>query len=657
MFDIREFQQEKSVFSKTFLDRYKNTTVQWGPMGYLTYYDHYSRLDETLGRKETWVESLQRICMGIYTIQKAHCRVFNRPWNDEKAVKNAHKMFDQMFHFKWLPPGRGLWAMGSSAMYRHGASVLNNCAFKSTHDGDFEAFCWILEMSMLGVGVGFDTDGAGKMVVYSPRSKARTTSHTVDDSREGWVHSTRLLLKSYLQPGQPPVQFRYHKIRKEGEILRGIGGVASGPEPLKQLHKSMRNLLDGYTYKTLDSAGIVDLANIMGRCAVSGNIRRSAELALGAYGDETFANLKLDREKVMEWRYISNNSIKCELGCDYTKYAAMTAVAGDPGYYWPYNARFYGRMNGHYDPKDWRAKGANPCVEQTLEDTELCNLVEMFPSKHNSLHDYFRSVKMAYLYAKTVTLISTGFEETDDIIERNRRIGCSQSGLIRAFNKFGRQTMIDWSDKVYDYTGGLDTDYSCWFGINRSIKRTSIKPSGTVPLLPGETSALNYPEGEFYYRVKRVASTSPLLPALEKAGYQIYPDEYGGQESSDTMVVYVPVHEPYFDRSVKDVSMWEQLENVAAMQQYYADNQVSATIKFTKTEAKDISRALDIYQNRLKAITFLPQENDGFHKHMPLQKMTEKEYAEAIKNLKPLKLSGITTDNMPRGCDGESCEL
>ena len=273
--------------------------------------------------------------------------------------------------------------------------------------------------------------------------------------------------------------------------------------------------------------------------------------------------------------------------------------------------------------------------------------------RHENLHQYMRTLKMSYLYAKTVTLMKTGFKETDAIIEQNRRIGCSQSGIIRAFNIHGRANVLDWSDKGYDFLTGLDADYSCWLGINRSIKRTSVKPSGTVPLLPGETGALNYPIAEFYHRTIRVAANHPVLPRLEAANYHIE------QSVSDagTMVVYFPVREKNFVKGEADVSMWEQLENAAAMQEYWCDNQVSVTIKHTKKEAADIESALELYENRLKAVCFLEKDSE-FYPQAPYQALSEAEYTKSWARLKPLDLTKLTHEAVAAtGCDGGKCEL
>jgi ribonucleoside-triphosphate reductase (thioredoxin) len=238
---------------------------------------------------------------------------------------------------------------------------------------------------------------------------------------------------------------------------------------------------------------------------------------------------------------------------------------------------------------------------------------------HDSYEEYERTLKFAYLYAKTVTLIPTHNERTNAIMLRNRRIGLSQSGIVESFEKHGRRTHFDWCDKGYQYICKLDKIYADWLCIPESIKKTSVKPSGTVSLLPGVTPGIHYPHAEYYYRTIRIDKTSPLIDPIRRAGYRIEESVYG----DNTWVVYFPVHQENFERSKDDVSVWEQMENVAQMQYYWADNQVSATITFTPEEANDIPKILELYEPRLKSISFLPL-TDHNYAQAPYQTITRK---------------------------------
>jgi adenosylcobalamin-dependent ribonucleoside-triphosphate reductase len=320
---------------------------------------------------------------------------------------------------------------------------------------------------------------------------------------------------------------------------------------------------------------------------------------------------------------------------------------------WLDNARAYGRMK---DPADWadrEAVGGNPCLEQTLHNYELCTLVETFPSRHESLEEYLETLKVAYLYAKTVTLIPTHWAETNSVMARNRRIGLSQSGIIKAFGRHGRREMLRWCDKGYEFISGLDVQYSNWLGVPKSIKKTSVKPSGTISLLAGEPPGIHYPHSEYYIRRIRVGTTSPLVSAALAAGYKVEPAV--GQEAN-TVCVEFPIKEEFFVRSKDDVSIWEQVANAVAYQRYWADNQVSVTVTFKPSEKADIQHILELYEDSLKGISFLPIEEHGYVQ-APYETITEAQYIELSKGLKPIVLESESEKIVPRFCDGDKCEI
>ena len=174
--------------------------------------------------------------------------------------------------------------MGTPVIHKKNLSAaLNNCAFVSTEElsaNPIRPFEFLMDASMLGVGVGFDTKGHDLVQVMCP--KEEKIVYRIEDSREGWVNSVSLLLKAYFGVNgerQNDVEFDYSAIRPEGEPLKTFGGVSSGPRPLRELHESIRKVLDNRVGKTLDSTSIVDLFDLIGKCVVSGNVRRSAEIA------------------------------------------------------------------------------------------------------------------------------------------------------------------------------------------------------------------------------------------------------------------------------------------------------------------------------------------------------------------------------------------
>ena len=284
-----------------------------------------------------------------------------------------------------------------------------------------------------------------------------------------------------------------------------------------------------------------------------------------------------------------------------------------------------------------------------------CNLVETFPFNHSSPKEYRRTLKFAYLYAKTVTLVPTHDARTNAVTMANRRIGCSMSGVVQAISKFGYRGFVDLCDVSYAYIQELDREYSDWLCIPRSIKTTSIKPSGTISLLPQATPGMHDAQSEYYWRVIRFATDSGMLPAIRRAGYMCI--EIAPEKEPNTTAVYFPVKEEGFERGVADVSMLEQLERAAMLQGHWADNQVSATITFDRaTEGPQIARALEIYETRLKGVSFLPREDHGYE-HAPYQPISAEEYYAAVAGLRPLDLSDSAAEIVDEFCDGGKCEL
>ena len=636
-----------------FMNDFKGKQPDWGPLGHITYKRTYARFIEKEGRKEEFWETIRRVVEGCYSIQKEHCIKLSLPWSDSKAQRSAQKMYNKIWDFKFLPPGRGLWMMGTEFIARHGSMSLNNCGFASTEDIDVKyskAFEFVMDALMLGVGVGFDTKGAGKITIKKPKDELLTFQ--LPDSREGWVESLKIVLDAFFL-GKPVPEFDFSLIRPAGDPIRGFGGIASGPAPLKDMLTEIQKILEARIGQNISSIDILDIMNLIGKCVVAGNVRRSAEIALGDATDFEFITSKQDEEKLYSHRWASNNSIFAFKGLDYSFIADQIAVNGEPGIFWLDNAKAYSRMGDNPDYKDKKAAGVNPCGEQTLESFELCCLVETFPSRHDSYEEFQETLKFAYLYSKSVTLVNTHWQETNAVMLKNRRMGVSQTGIIEAFVKNGRRTMLDWSDKGYKYLQNLDEEYSGWLCIPKSIKITTVKPSGTVSLLPGVSPGIHYPHSKYYIRRIRISKNSDLIEPIKKAGYFIEDDLY----SPNTIVVEFPVHDKYFERSKNEVSIWEQAENAADYQKYWSDNQVSITITFQPDEANQIKHVLECFEDKLKSASFLPIKEHGY-KQAPYEEITQEKYEEMISKVKPVFL-GETKDRAigEKFCDSDRCEI
>ena len=663
--------------TEDFVNSYREKKVPWGytdaagnSVGEITFLRTYSRLKED-GTKETWTEVCARVINGMYSLQKDHAKANRLPWNDAKAQSSAKEAYDRLFQLKWTPPGRGLWVMGTAIVNKErNSAALQNCSFVSTDAmtklNPAKPFAFLMEASMLGVGVGFDDKGADKdFTIYAPQ---KGDEYVIPDTREGWVESTSALINAYLRADTKAPVFRYEEIRPAGTPIKTFGGTAAGSEPLVRLHNYISKIFDGRAGQRLTRRDIADIGNLIGVCVVSGNVRRSAELLIGRIDDEDFLNLKNSEvypernsydPKSPGWAWMSNNSVSVEVGQDLSKIIDGIARNGEPGVIWMDVTRKYGRLADPINNKDWRAAGYNPCAEQSLESMECCTLVETYLNRHDNLEDFKRTLKFAYLYAKTVTLLPTHWEETNAIMQRNRRIGTSISGVANFADNRGLPELRNWMDEGYKTVTNYDKSYSEWLGIRESIKMTTVKPSGTVSILAGESPGVHWPVGgKYFLRAIRFANSDPMLPLFKMAQYRVEP---ASESPETTSVVFFPVKSGAV-RSEKDVTIFEKMALAATAQRYWSDNSVSVTVSFNpETEAEHVGTVLHMYDGQLKTVSFLPSGN-MVYPQMPYTQITEAEYEEAIMTLFPIDFAGVyagmAADAVGEAyCTTDACEV
>ena len=663
--------------TEDFLTSYHEKKVPWGyqdaagnSVGEITFLRTYSRLKED-GTKETWTDVCERVINGMYSLQKDHAKLNRLPWSDAKAASSAKEAFDRLWNLKWTPPGRGLWVMGTPLVNeQRNSAALQNCAFVSTTSmtkiDPAKPFAFLMEASMLGVGVGFDDKGADKdFALYEP---TEGDTYVIPDTREGWVESVASLINSYLKPDTKKPVFDYSQIRPEGTPIKTFGGTAAGHEPLLRLHDHITKMFSGRAGEKLTRVDIADIGNMIGVCVVSGNVRRSAELLMGRLDDDEFLNLK-NPERFPErnsydpknpgWAWMSNNSVEVSVGQNLDGIVDGIARNGEPGVIWMDVSRKYGRLKDAPNNKDWRIMGYNPCAEQSLESFECCTLVETYLNRHDSLEDFKRTLKFAYLYAKTVTLLPTHWEETNAIMQRNRRIGTSVSGVANFSDNKGLPVLRKWLDEGYMVIKDYDKGYSEWLGIRESIKMTTVKPSGTVSILAGESPGVHWSVGgKYFLRAIRFANSDPMLPLFKMAQYRVEP---ASESPKTTSVVFFPVKSDAL-RSEKEVSIYEKIDLAATAQYEWSDNSVSVTVSFdSEKESTEVKRVLHMYDGKLKTVSFLPSGNTVYPQ-MPYTQITEEEYEKARMTLFPIDFSGVyagmASDAIGEAyCTTDACEV
>lgn len=655
-----------------FVESFAEKTVEFGPVGLLAFARTYSRpldpADPSKGQ-ERWKDTVARVVNGTYSFQKMHCTKNNRPWDENKAQRSAQEMYRRMFEMKFTPPGRGLWAMGTDFVYERGGAALNNCAFVSTGDlqgGKFRTLsncmCLIMDLLMHGVGVGADVRGAGHWHVRAPQ-RLIDAPHVVEDSREGWVEAVRILLDAYTDPHAAlPSSWDLDQIRPAGSPIKSFGGTACGPEPLRELLGYIEGILEGVINRdgpsTLGTREIADIVNCIGVCVVAGGVRRSAEILLGDADDEVFLDLKspANYDSRGKWMWASNNSVFADDIEDFGPFVDRMVAGGEPGLQWLELAQAFGRTSDAENFKDVNALGTNPCGEQTLFSRELCCLVETYIGRHKSLADFLSTLKYAYLYGKSVTLVDVHDESVNKVMMANRRIGTSIAGALPAYERFGQIEFVRWLRAGYDYIQQLDRTYSEWLDIPMSIKTTTVKPGGTTPLLPGECPGIHADHAAFYKRRVIVEETNPLVELYRSHGYPVEPSEY----TPRSQVVTIPVRSSA-TKFKDDYSIEEQVRFNALIQRHWSDNQVSQTVNFKPEDATEITELIPKMVGHVKSLSFLPS-NNTIYKQMPYEEISEDEYLGLMASITPVTEREALGDQITHGaeerfCDGDSCTM
>jgi ribonucleoside-triphosphate reductase len=610
-----------SILSPEFVSSYKSKVAPWGfgGLGEIVYLRTYSRRIEELGRNETWVETLERVINGAVEIGVPYTQA------------EAEAMFDHMFNLRCSFSGRALWQLGTPLVKKFNAASLNNCYFVNIEK--IEDFEFLFDHLMLGGGVGFSVERSKihelpkvKAGVKITHERSNDADIIVPDSRQGWRRLLHSVLKSYFETGK---SFSYSTIlvREFGAPLKSFGGTASGPGALIDGVADICKVMENREGKKLRSIDVLDICNIIGRIVVSGSSRRSAQIAIGDPDDILFLRAKnWGTGTIPGWRSNSNNSIYA----DAFEEILPELWKGYDGSGEPYGllnrklARSMGRV-GEKRP-DPSIEGFNPCAEIALGDGESCNLATLFLPNIESFDQFKEISRLLYMVQKQITDMDYPYEKTNTVVRKNRRLGQSITGILQA-----SEDQLSWLKPGYEYLDSLDVDYSAEHGFNRSVRLTTVQPSGTLSLLPGVTPGIHPAYARYYTRRVRFSSADPLVDSCRKRGYKVVPEILiDGREDHTKWVVEFPCKSPDNAVLAKDMTAIDQLEWVKKMQSDWADNAVSVTVYYRKEELPAIKDWLAAnYDKNIKSVSFLLHSDHNFPLP-PYEEISEDQYLKAV---------------------------
>lgn len=622
--------------------------VNWGEIGYITYKRTYARPTKKK-QTEEFAETVERVIKA--------CRTQLTCDFSEREEDRLRSYFMEM---KGSVAGRFLWQLGTSTVNQLGLLSLQNCATTVVNE-PIKPFTWAMDALMLGCGVGYNIQ---REYVYElpkarrvriTRKDTNDADFIVPDSREGWVELLKRTLTAHFYTGDG-FSFSTVCIRGAGQPIKGFGGTSSGPEPLAKGIMEISETLNKRAGKKVRPIDCLDIMNILGSIVVAGNVRRSAQIAIGDYDDLQFLNAKRwDLGNIPNWRAMSNNSVVCN------------NIHKLPEQFWqgymgngePYGlinlslARSMGRIGDTQYP-DPDVVGFNPCAEQSLAAYETCCLAEVFLPNISTKDELIDLCTLLYRINKHSLALKCHHKETQDIVSKNMRMGIGITGYLQATDE-----QKSWLKDCYRQLRKFDADYSSRNQWPRSIKLTTVKPSGTLSLLAGVTPGVHPGFAQYFIRRIRISSESSLIPVLRQNGYPLeYVKNFDGTEDKTTLVASFPCRFPEGTVVADDIGAIDQLEYVKRLQTEWSDNAVSCTIYYKPEELDKIKEWLDNnYNESVKSVSFLPYQEHGFIQ-APYEAITEEEYNLLKSKVKPITTIEINEDDFDIDeCEGGACPI
>ena len=593
-------------------------------VGYITYKRTYARrLDEAdiTSNTEEFPQTVERVIKA--TNDQLGCNF------TEAEQERLRKYLTEL---KGTVAGRFLWQLGTDTVGKLGLASLQNCAF-TVIDEPVRPFTWAMDLLMLGSGVGYNIQK--KNVEKLPEVNINFTAPTrldsndadfiVPDSREGWVSLLGKTLKAaFLSVKEPTFTYSTVLVRGRGAVIKGFGGTASGPEDLCDGIAKVSTILEKRAGKKLRPIDCLDIMNIIGAIVVAGNVRRSAQIAIGDADDVEYLLAKRwDMGNIPSWRAMSNNSVVCNDIKDLHEYF-WDGYEGKGEPYGLINLRLsrkIGRL-GDTNYPDPDVMGYNPCAEQSLAAYETCCLAEVYLSNIESKKEFIDVCKLLYRINKHSLSLSCHLQETADIVHKNMRMGIGVTGVLQASD-----VQRSWLNDAYTELRAFDKEYSAKHGFPESIKLTTVKPSGTLSLLPGVTSGCHPAYSHYMIRRIRIAADHSLVQVCREHGYPVeFQRNFDGTDDHSTMVVSFPFAYPEGTKIAAEMTAIDQLEVVKWLQAEWSDNSVSCTVYYRKEELPEIKKYLaKNYKNNHKSLSFLLHNEHGF-KQAPLEEITKEAY-------------------------------
>ena len=575
------------------------------------FYDKYSRFNYELGRRETWIETVDRAVDYL------------RELSDYRLPQETYdRIREGILNMKVMPSMR-LLAMAGPAARRNNIAIYN-CSYMPVDSID--SFVEALIISMSGCGVGYSVER--QYVEQFPRIARQKGEapqpYIVPDSSEGWAQALRTGLEAWFNGWD--VTFDYSEVRPAGAPLRVKGGRASGPEPLRKMLDFARTRILSRQGGFLRPIDAHDIMCAVGDAAVSGGVRRTAMISLFDYDDNEMRHCKdgdFWRNNSQRWN-ANNSAVWPERELSQTEITRFVldmveSGRGEPGIF---------NRKAAVDSRPARRApavfGTNPCGEIILRPYQFCNLTSAVARTDDDFESLREKVELATIIG-TIQSMATYFPGLRDEWRKN----CAEERLLGVDLNGQMDSLLaqspDVQERLRDTIVETNAQYADILGINQSAACSCVKPSGNSSQLLNSSSGLHARWSPYYIRNVRVGTHSPILKVLSDAGAPVDPENGQTRENATTWVVHFPVKAPEGAITRNQRTALEQCEYWLQNKLHYTEHNPSVTITYHEDEVLDIIKWIWGHQDKIGGMAFLPAY-DAQYDQMPYVEITAEDF-------------------------------
>jgi len=640
--DVRELVKESKKYFRN-------------PLSEFVYYSSYSRWIPELGRREAWMETINRYMD------------FMRE-NIGKKLSEAEyaEIKEYMLRMSAMGSMRLLWAAGKAVRSTNVAAY--NCAFVSPKK--WQDFGEIMYVLMCGTGIGFSVERQNVEVlpIIKRQTGKKQPKYVIKDSKEGWADAFIAGLNTWSEGGD--IDFDYSSIRPQGARLITMGGRASGPEPLRALIDFARSKMLQRQGRHLTTLDVHDIICMIGEVVVMGGVRRSALISLSELDDPEMRDAKSGQFYITHpERSMANNSVVYNEKPTITQFleewiSLIKSGSGERGIFnrGSLKKQLPERRWKTFE-KDFEGSGINPCGEIILKSKQFCNLSEIVARKEDTEKTLIEKARIAAIlgtYQASLTNFPYLSKEWKKHCEEEALLGVSITGQWDCEALRNPETM----EKIKKMAIETNKKYAKKFGINPAAAVTCVKPSGNGSQLFDSASGCHPRHAKFYIRRVRVENHNPIFMMLKEMGVPHQPEVGQDESNAKTYVLEFPIKAPEGSVVKNDLTAMDQFEYWRMLKNHYTEHNPSITISVSNGEWLKVGNAVFENWDQIGGLSFLPRD-EHVYRLAPYEEIKEEEYLRRMKAFPEIDFSKLVLyeyDDQTKGskelaCTAGLCEI